>query len=73
MARHLLRLRGYAADLPTPFDDAGEVDRAALERLCQRQVEARAGALIVCGATGEGPTLSRAEPAYSRVGEIRTN
>jgi 4-hydroxy-tetrahydrodipicolinate synthase len=60
-ARHVLQLRGYAADLPTPFDDAGEVDRAALEWLCQRQVEDGAAALIVCGATGEGPTLSRAE------------
>jgi 4-hydroxy-tetrahydrodipicolinate synthase len=60
-ARHVLQLRAYAADLPTPFDDAGEVDRAALERLCQRQVEEGASALTVCGATGEGPTLSRAE------------
>ena len=58
---HVLRLRGYAPALPTPFDDAGELDRAALERLCNRQIEEGASALIVCGTTGEAPTLSRAE------------
>jgi 4-hydroxy-tetrahydrodipicolinate synthase len=59
--RHVLRLRGYAPALPTPFDDAGELDHAALERLCHRQIEEGASALVVCGTTGEAPTLSRAE------------
>jgi 4-hydroxy-tetrahydrodipicolinate synthase len=59
--RHVLRLRGYAPALPTPFDAAGELDRAALERLCHRQIEEGASALVVCGTTGEAPTLSRAE------------
>ena len=39
--RHVLRLSGYAPALPTPFDDAGELDLPALERLCHRQVEER--------------------------------
>jgi 4-hydroxy-tetrahydrodipicolinate synthase len=60
-ARHVLRLRGYAPALPTPFDAAGELDRVALERLCHRQIEEGAAALVVCGTTGEAPTLSRAE------------
>ncbi len=59
--RHVLRLRGYAPALPTPFDATGELDRAALERLCHRQIEQGASALVVCGTTGEAPTLSRAE------------
>ena len=61
LGRHVLRLRGYAPDLPTPFDHAGELDFAALERLCHRQIEDGASALIVCATTGEAPTLSRAE------------
>jgi 4-hydroxy-tetrahydrodipicolinate synthase len=60
-AARLLRLSGYAPALPTPFDHAGEVDVAALERLCHRQIEEGAAALLVCGTTGEAPTLSPAE------------
>ena len=59
--RHALRLSGYAPALPTPFDGAGELDLPALERLCHRQVDEGACALVVCGTTGEAPTLSRAE------------
>ena len=59
--RHVLRLSGYAPALPTPFDDAGELDLPALERLCHRQVKEGATALVVCGTTGEASTLSRAE------------
>jgi 4-hydroxy-tetrahydrodipicolinate synthase len=59
--RHVLRLGGFAPALPTPFDDAGGLDRAAFERLCHRQIEAGATALVVCGTTGEAPTLSRSE------------
>jgi 4-hydroxy-tetrahydrodipicolinate synthase len=59
--RHVLRLSGYAPALPTPFDDSGELDLPALERLCHRQVESGATALVVCGTTGEAPTLSRTE------------
>jgi 4-hydroxy-tetrahydrodipicolinate synthase len=59
--RHALRLSGYAPALPTPFDGAGELDLPALERLCHRQIDEGACALVVCGTTGEAPTLSRAE------------
>jgi 4-hydroxy-tetrahydrodipicolinate synthase len=63
MGRHVLRFSGYAPALPTPFDDAGELDLPALERLCHRQVEEGATALVVCGTTGEAPTLNRTEHA----------
>jgi 4-hydroxy-tetrahydrodipicolinate synthase len=61
LRHHVLRLSGYAPALPTPFDDADKVDLAAFERLCHRQIEQGATALVVCGTTGEAPTLNRAE------------
>ena len=59
--RHVSRLSGYAPALPTPFDQNGNVDSAALEALCDRQIKEGATALVVCGTTGEAPTLTRAE------------
>ena len=61
LGRHVSRLSGYAPAVPTPFDEAGAVDRAALAQFCDRQIYEGATALIVCGTTGEAPTLSRAE------------
>ncbi len=52
------RLEGYAPALPTPFDASGDVDLAALECLCHLQIDAGATALVVCGTTGEAPTLA---------------
>lgn len=57
-------LTGYVPDLPTPFDEAGEVDLAALTRLCERQIEAGVPALVVCETAGEAPTLSPAEQEH---------
>ena len=54
-------MSGYAPALPTPFDDDGEVDSGAFEQFCDRQIEEGATALVVCGTTGEAPTLSPAE------------
>jgi 4-hydroxy-tetrahydrodipicolinate synthase len=59
--KHVSRLSGYAPALPTPFDRNGNVDSAALEAFCDRQIQEGATALVVCGTTGEAPTLSRAE------------
>jgi 4-hydroxy-tetrahydrodipicolinate synthase len=59
--KHVSRLSGYAPALPTPFDQNGNVDSAAFEALCDRQIQEGATALVVCGTTGEAPTLSRAE------------
>jgi 4-hydroxy-tetrahydrodipicolinate synthase len=54
-------LAGYIADLPTPFDDDGEIDLAALTRLCERQIEAGASAIVVGETAGEAATLSPVE------------
>jgi dihydrodipicolinate synthase/N-acetylneuraminate lyase len=59
--KHVSRVSGYAPELPTPFDQNGNVDCAALEALCERQIQEGATALVVCGTTGEAPTLTRAE------------
>src|SRR4029077_15094694 len=59
--RHISELSGYAPALPTPFDEEGNVDVPAFERLCDLQLANGATALVVCGTTGEAPTLSPTE------------
>src|SRR5450631_334902 len=59
--KHVSRLSGYAPALPTPFDQNDNVDGAAFAHLCERQIREGATALVVCGTTGEAPTLSRPE------------
>ena len=63
VGRHVSQLTGYAPAVPTPFGRRDDIDRAAFENLCRLQVEAGATALVVCGTTGELPTLSVAEHA----------
>jgi 4-hydroxy-tetrahydrodipicolinate synthase len=54
-------LAGSIADLPTPFDEDGGIDAKAFARLCTRQVEAGAPALVVGETAGEASTLSAGE------------
>jgi 4-hydroxy-tetrahydrodipicolinate synthase len=54
-------LSGYAPALPTPFNRDGNIDEPAFERLCDRQIKEGASALVVCGTTGEAPTLTPLE------------
>ena len=42
----------------TPFDKEGNVDLALADRLARHLVEAGSDGLVVCGTTGESPTLS---------------
>lgn len=51
---------GSATALVTPFA-AGSIDYAALERLIGRQYAGNTAALIICGTTGEGATVSTQE------------
>jgi 4-hydroxy-tetrahydrodipicolinate synthase len=55
---HVSKLSGFAPALPTPFDAAGNVDKAAFEQFCDRQLRMGATAFVVCGTTGEAPTLT---------------
>ena len=52
--------RGTATALITPFCD-GKIDYTSLERLIERQIEAKIPALVVGGTTGEAATLSDSE------------
>jgi 4-hydroxy-tetrahydrodipicolinate synthase len=52
------RLSGFMPAIPTPFTADGGIDLASFERFCDLQIEAGATALVVCGTTGEAPTLS---------------
>jgi 4-hydroxy-tetrahydrodipicolinate synthase len=54
-------LAGYIPDLPTPFDEAGNLDLAAFARLCERQIEAEVPAIVVGETAGEASTLTPAE------------
>jgi len=55
------KLSGYSPALPTPFDGDGSVSYSAFEQFCDLQIHHGAQALIVCGTTGEAPTLTAAE------------
>jgi len=61
IGRHVSKLSGYAPAVPTPFGPHGKIDCDAFERFCERQVAEGATALVVCGTTGEAPTLTPAE------------
>jgi len=48
---------GVATALITPFC-GGEIDYEALERMIEQQIDAGIAALLLCGTTGEGATLT---------------
>jgi 4-hydroxy-tetrahydrodipicolinate synthase len=54
-------LAGYIPDLPTPFDQAGEIDLAAFADLCERQIEAGVPAIVAGETAGESSTLTPSE------------
>jgi 4-hydroxy-tetrahydrodipicolinate synthase len=51
-------MQGIHTALVTPFGADGGVDLHAYERLCLSQIEAGIHGLVVCGTTGETPTLT---------------
>ena len=55
---------GVATALVTPFRD-GAVDLATFDRLLDAQLAAGIDALVICGTTGEGSTLSTTEQTLS--------
>lgn len=54
----MARMVGYMPALPTPFLADGALDVPGFEQFCEYQISAGAAALVVCGTTGEAPTLS---------------
>jgi 4-hydroxy-tetrahydrodipicolinate synthase len=61
LAKPVTWLSGYIPDLPTPFDENGELDLASFVKLCQRQIEAEVSAIVVGETAGEASTLTPAE------------
>lgn len=56
-----LELQGVWVPLVTPFTASGEVDVAAIERLCHEYLDAGAAGITALGTTGESPALDAAE------------
>jgi 4-hydroxy-tetrahydrodipicolinate synthase len=54
-------LAGFIPDIPTPFDADGAIDIDAFAKLCERQIEAGALALVICETAGESASLTPAE------------
>jgi 4-hydroxy-tetrahydrodipicolinate synthase len=54
-------LAGYIPDLPTPFDEEGNLDLRAFAILCERQIAAEVSAIIVGETAGEASTLTPVE------------
>lgn len=47
--------------LITPYDERGDIDLEALDRLIAFQLEAKTEGILFCGSTGEGSLLTREE------------
>ena len=58
---NLTKLKGILPVLPTPFDDEGKVDVAAMERVTQFCIEAGANGLVFPGVASEYQHLSSEE------------
>ncbi len=55
------RFEGLHTAIVTPFTKEGGVDIPAFERLLKQQLEAGLSGVVVCGTTGESPTVSDQE------------
>lgn len=67
-----LDLRGVWVPLITPFDMAGEVDIAAIERLCGEYLDAGAAGIVAMGTTGEPTALDESERSRALDAIVRT-
>lgn len=56
-------LRGSIVAITTPFKDNGDLDLLSFDKLVDWHLEQGTDGLVVCGTTGETPTLSEAEDA----------
>lgn len=62
MSDRWLTLGGSITALATPFRD-GVVDDVCATALCERQIIRGTTALVLCGSTGEAPTMRPEEQA----------
>lgn len=57
------QLQGSIVAIVTPFKNNGEIDLEAFDELVEFHIENGTDGIVVCGTTGETPTLSDAEDA----------
>lgn len=58
------KLGGVLTAMITPFNSTGQIDSTAFESLVEQQVDAGVTGVVVCGTTGEAPTLSTNEKKH---------
>jgi 4-hydroxy-tetrahydrodipicolinate synthase len=61
-------LKGSIVALVTPFISTGEINEEKLKSLIEWHIEKGTDAILVCGTTGESPTLSH--PEHKRIIEL---
>ncbi|WP_010663924.1 4-hydroxy-tetrahydrodipicolinate synthase [Marinilabilia salmonicolor] len=57
------QLQGSIVAIVTPFKDNGEIDLETFDELVEFHINSGTNGIVVCGTTGETPTLSDAEDA----------
>ncbi|MCK5741330.1 MAG: dihydrodipicolinate synthase family protein, partial [Chlorobi bacterium] len=57
----LTTIKGTVTALVTPFNQDGSIDYPSLDGLIDFQIENKIDGILVCGTTGESPTLSSKE------------
>jgi 4-hydroxy-tetrahydrodipicolinate synthase len=57
----MTKFSGLATAIVTPFTADGSIDLIAFDALIQQQLTAKVDAIVVCGSTGEGATISADE------------
>lgn len=58
-----MELGNISTAMVTPFDEKGEVDESRLRLLVDHLIRTGSDSIVVCGTTGESPTLTDAERA----------
>lgn len=53
--------KGLYTALVTPFDESGNIDYKALDKILGKQIAAKVDGLVILGTTGESPTISEDE------------
>ena len=53
--------KGSGVALVTPMKEDGQINYDSFDRLIETQIEGRTDALIICGTSGEAPTLDDEE------------
>lgn len=57
-------LQGSIVAIATPFKNNGDIDTQSFDKLIEFQIENGTNGIVVCGTTGETPTLTEAEDTY---------